>query len=137
MRSNGWYAARWLVGAALVIGVALGYIAHGAVARPGTGTVEATWSCTSSACGDWKVFPSLAFSQGSCPRYTIAMSDAHGSDIRVVLPAGTYNVNVLLGNARMVPPLNHRTVSVVAGKTVHLGVMTIDARQTPYPMFCD
>ncbi|HEY3613679.1 MAG TPA: hypothetical protein VGK92_08240, partial [Gaiellales bacterium] len=81
--------------------------------------------------------PALSFSQGSCPRRTIAVGNAHDSLIRAVLPAGTYRVSVLLPDGQMIAPERHDFVTVRRGETSHLGTMRPDPHGAPYPMFCD
>jgi hypothetical protein len=126
-----------MIAIALIAGVVVGYLGHRLSGDSGVGTVDARWSCESTACQNWRAWPSLAFSRGSCPRFTMLVGNAHDDVIRGVLPAGTYDVAVLLGDNRLVWPLKHRHVTVGAGTTTHLGVMTVDPNAVPYPAFCD
>lgn len=129
-----------MLAAALAVGAIAGYAAHRSSAGPAVGTVEATWSCTDGAlCQGLPsgALPALSFARGSCPRSTIAVGNAHDDLIRAVLPAGTYRVAFLLADAKLVEPVTHSTVTVRAGETTHLGVMTPNQRAVPYPLFCD
>jgi hypothetical protein len=127
---------------ALVLAAAVGYAAQRNTAGPAVGTVEARFACPStsgSLCGGYLhgALPALVFSQGSCPRSTIAVGNAHDDVIRIVLPAGSYRVAVLLANVQLVEPKNHATVTVHPGTTTHLGVMQPRPDAAPYPIFCD
>jgi hypothetical protein len=134
-----------MIAIALIAGVVVGYLGRGlfedpgarAVDSPEAGTVVATWSCESIACPDGRAWPALVFSQGSCPRFTILMGNGSDDVIRGVLPAGRYDISILLTDNQMTRPVKHRNVKVGAGTTTDLGVMTVDPNVVPYPAFCD